>query len=262
MAMAAHISQEPAVEIRPGVFRPDWSAVTAPAAREALSGRMAARAGLLQKWSHALDESEDLVWRSVLQLYAGHGRPPSLRELGAETGMEPRRVAALLRDLERRDLIGFDFSSGRILRAYPFTETATGHRVELSGYVVNALCAIDALGVGSMYRNDVTIESRCRFCSETIRIVTAAEGRALRSVSPTDAVVWYDFAFEGSAATSCCPIIAFFCSEGHLRRWLDGQKPQREGVCLTMDEALQVGRAIFGLVLAAPVPAQDLARHH
>jgi hypothetical protein len=31
MALAASTIQEVAVEIRPGVFRPDWSVVTAPA---------------------------------------------------------------------------------------------------------------------------------------------------------------------------------------------------------------------------------------
>lgn len=262
MVNTAPTARQPAVEIRPGVFRPDWSVVTTPDARGALGGRMAARANLLEKWSHALDESEDLIWRTVLRLYADRGRPPLLSELVAETGMQPDRIADLLRDLEFRDLISMEGNTRRIQRAYPFTETTTRHRVALKGHSLNALCAIDALGVASMYRCDVSIESSCGFCSGAIRIATLAEGQRLRSVSPTDAVVWYDFAFEGSAATSCCPVIAFFCSEGHLRRWLDGQKPQREGVCLTMDEALQVGRAIFGPVLAAPIRAQDLARHH
>src|SRR5262249_46827351 len=133
--------------------------------------------------------------------------------------------------------------------------TATEHRVVLNGRLLHALCAIDALGVGSMYRTDVSIESSCRLCSDTIRIATVAEGRALRSVFPADAVAWYDFAYQGSAAASCCPAIAFFCSDAHLWRWLDGQTPRREGVRLAMDEALRVARAIFSPVLAEKVPA-------
>ncbi len=262
MGVAARTERELAVEIRPGVLRPDWSIVTASEARQALRGRMAARSNLVEKWSHTLDESEDLVWRAVLRLYADHGRPPAPHELVPATGMQPDRILDLLRNLDRRDLIYMEGDTQRILRAYPFTETTTGHLVELKGHSLNALCAIDALGVGSMYRTDVSIGSTCRFCGETISIATTGNGRELGMVSPVDAVVWYDFAFDGSAATSCCPVIAFFCSEEHLRRWLDAQNPEREGVCLTMEEGLQVGRAIFGPILAAPVLAQNLAPRH
>ena len=72
----------------------------------------------------------------------------------------------------------------------------------------------------------------------------------MRKVTPAGAVVWYDFAYEGgAAANSCCPSIAFFCSEEQLRRWLDQQTPPRHGVVLAIEEALEVGRAIFGPVL-------------
>jgi len=41
----------------------------------------------------------------------------------------------------------------------------------------------------------------------------------------------------------------FFCSGDHRQQWLDKQVPQRKGIGLTVDEALEVGRAIFGPVL-------------
>lgn len=241
-----------AAEIRPGVLRPDWSAVATPAARQALAGRMTARSGLLGKWSHTLETSEDTVWRTVLRLYAAKGRPPNVDEIAATTGIDGGRVGALLRKLQLRDLVGLGAGAETIWLAYPFTERATGHRVELDGHVLNALCAIDALGVAAMYGSDVTVESQCRSCGETIRVTTADAGRALRSVSHPGAVVWYDFAYGDSAASSCCPAIAFFCSDGHLQRWLDSQASPRTGARLDMNEALDVGRAIFGPVLAAP----------
>jgi hypothetical protein len=76
----------------------------------------------------------------------------------------------------------------------------------------------------------------------------------LKSIVPVDAVVWYDFAYDGSAATSCCPAITFFCSVEHRCLWLETQMPKRSGIELTMDEALQVGRAIFGPVLLPASP--------
>lgn len=255
--MTSHLreQQEFTTVIRPGVARPDWSAVTTPAARKALTGRMSARSGLLDKWSHALDRDEDQVWRTVLQRYAALGRPPEAGEIAEDTGIACNRVGALLRKLQLRDLVGLENGSDAIRHAYPFTESATGHCVELSGHVFNALCAIDALGVGEMYQTDVRVQARCRSCGELISVETAHNGRALKGVAPEEAVVWYDFAYEESAASSCCPSIAFFCSDKHLQRWLDAQEPGRIGARLSMDEALELGRAIFAPILKEPVTA-------
>jgi alkylmercury lyase len=118
------------------------------------------------------------------------------------------------------------------------------------GGLFTPLCAVDALGVGSMYGADTSIQSRCRHCGRTLRIAIAESGRALASVDPLDGLVWYDFAYDRCAATSCCPSIAFFCSDVHLEQWQSAQAGRRAGVRLAMDEALEVGRAIFGPVLA------------
>jgi alkylmercury lyase len=244
---------ELAAEIRPGVLRPDWSAVTRLAARGALAGRMAARSGLAERWSHALAAEEDFVWRTVLRQYANLGRAPRVGEIAVDTDLPIERVAVVLRRLQEFDLVGLEPETDRLRYAYPFTETASGHRVDLNGNTLNALCAIDALGVGAMYRMDVSVVSRCRQCGEGINFATANAGRALRSLAPAGAVVWYDFAYQGSASDSCCPAIAFFCGDEHLRRWLDAQTPRREGARLDIDEALEVGRAIFGPVLREPV---------
>lgn len=108
METATSTVRDLAAEIRPGVFRPDWSVVTAPAAREALSGRMAAREGLLDRWSQALDAGEDLVWRTILQLYADNGQPPRPSNVADQTGIATARVVALYHKLQLRDLVGLD----------------------------------------------------------------------------------------------------------------------------------------------------------
>lgn len=257
--MDTHVTGEVAVEIRPGVFRPDWSVVTAPAVATALKGRTAARETVVNKWAYALEEAEDLMWRTVLRLYAKKGRPPGNAEISGQVGMTVGEVEALLRRLQSHDLVGLDAATGAIRHAYPFTEAATGHRVELAGRTFNALCAVDALGVGAMYQCDVAIASPCRLCGGAVRVATADEGQALRSVAPKGSVVWYDFAFSGSAASSCCTAIAFFCSHEHLRCWQDAQTPRREGARLMMNEALEMGRAIFGPVLAEAETLLDAA---
>jgi hypothetical protein len=249
MDVTAHLPDDPAVEIRAGVFRPDWSVVTKRRAREALAGRLAARAGLLDRWALRLEAVEDLVWRTILRLYADCGRPPTLADIVSANGIAPDGLKDVLQTLRSHDLIDLDPHTGNLRLAYPFTQATTGHRVQIREHALHALCAIDALGVAGMYGTDVAISSRCHHCGAPVRVETASEGKALRSVTPSGAAVWYDFAYDASAATSCCPAIAFFCSDKHRRQWLDDQMPRRGGIGLTMDEALEVGRAIFSPVL-------------
>src|SRR5260221_3157004 len=159
MEVSTALTKQVDVKIRPGVYRPYWSAVTKPRDREALGGRMAERAGLLDRWSHRLEADEDTVWRTTLLLYGGSARSPSFGEIAVAAGILPDRVATIMRKLQSHDLVVLDTDSDSIRLAYPFTETATGNRVELNGKALHALCAIDALGVANMYSADTSISS-------------------------------------------------------------------------------------------------------
>jgi alkylmercury lyase len=111
-----------------------------------------------------------------------------------------------------------------------------------------------------MYQTDVTVASSCRFCGTNIEIRTAQNGKALSYARPAGAVVWYDLAYSQTAASSCCPSIGFFCCDEHLQQWLAAQTSCREGYSLALDEALEVGRAIFEPVLAiASLPSPEVA---
>ncbi len=242
-------------EIRPGIHRPDWSVVTRARAREALLGRDRSRFGLAEKWNQALEPAQDRVWRTVLELFARSGRPPHLHEIGKDTGLSVENIRVLVSQLQAHDLLGRDESADVILYAYPFTGRQTEHRVQLHGRMLYAVCAIDALGIAGMFRTDAVIESSCRACGSRIEIGAAQGGKSLSHARPVDAIVWYDLAYSGRAAASCCPSIAFFCSDGELRQWFSAQSPQRAGYPLTLDEALEVSRALFEPVLAAAATA-------
>ena len=103
-----------------------------------------------------------------------------------------------------------DASASAIVHAYPFAGQPTEHRVELSGRELYAVCAVDALGVAGMFRTDTTVKSNCRACSAPIEIGTARNGKSLSDSRPAGSVVWYDLAYNQTAAASCCPAIAFF----------------------------------------------------
>jgi hypothetical protein len=240
-------------EIRPGIRRPDWSLVTKLAARTALMGRDRARSGLSKTWGRTLLPIEDLIWRTVIELFVSGGRPPSVLEIAEATGMSGEQARTILGDLQVYDLLALDASVTAIIYAYPFSGVPTEHRVKLCGKHLHAVCAVDALGVASMIGTDTEIESSCRTCGARIEVATSENGRSLSHSRPTEAVLWYDFAYAHAAAASCCPAIAFFCSDAHLEQWLLAQNSERFGSRLTLDEGLEVGRALFEPVLANTV---------
>ena len=239
-----------AVELRPGVSFPDWSMVTADAAHEALAAIMNA-IGAETRWAD-YDGGEDLARRAVLNLYGREGRAPSRAALAADTGMDAASVSMALARLRSRDILVLDADTGEITGAYPFTDNDTGHRVRLGAHVLNAMCAIDALGAGAMYGRDVAIDSTCRHCAAPVRLTTRDNGAALDDISPSPTVVWSGICYEGQAATSLCTVIAFFCSAEHLAAWRD-ENADSTGFELSPEEAMEVGKAIFAPLLAPAV---------
>src|SRR5262245_35290296 len=113
-------ARQSAVELRPGVERPDWSAATSPAAQQALLDRAGSRLGLIDRWRLALTADEDRVWRAVIELYASLGQAPRVAEIGVHAELPDDVVPELLRRLEERDLLSL--GAGETVRhAYPFT---------------------------------------------------------------------------------------------------------------------------------------------
>jgi hypothetical protein len=187
----------------------------------------------------------------LLRLYVEQGGAPAIAELARHVGVSASTVRPMLASLEARDLVVLDADGERIVGAYPWTDRATEHRVNLRDQTLHALCAIDALGAGAMCRSDIEISSRCRACGALVTIATCDRGRALAEVQPESAVVWSGIRqADGCAAGSICTVIAFFCDDAHLAAWRAEHDPEAPGFRLSIDEALQAGRAIFGPSLA------------
>ena len=240
------------IEIRSGVERPDWSVVKSTVVRTALMERDARRSGLARAWGAGLAAPQDLAWRRTLQIFCTLGRPPLVAEIGRDLGLGEGETRGLIRDLEQRDLVGLDEAASAIGYAYPLTARKTEHRVKLADHVLHALCAVDALGVGAMYGTDSFVRSSCRRCGAAVSVRTDKQGTAIADARPSGVMVWYDLAYDRKAATSCCPSIAFFCGAEHLRMWRADEGANRSGYDLTLAEAFEVGRALFGPLLRVP----------
>lgn len=237
----------PGFVVRPGVTFPDWSAVTSPTVRDALQA-MVGSGRVLNRWS-GYDPETDRVRVALLQLYAEEGRAPAMRALAERAGLSVAAVRTLLKELQRRDLVVLDRE--RIVGAYPFTDEDRGHRVTLEGRALNAMCAVDALGIGAMIGRDTAITSACSYCGEEIRIATRDQGRALTGVEPESAMMWQSVRYEGAcAASSLCAATVFFCSDDHLSSWRHERSAHEPGFKLSIAEALEAGRALFGPSLA------------
>jgi len=248
--VAATDARRVSISVRPGVTIPDWSVVTSETVREAIAA-IFETCDWEDRWA-GLDDAEDRTRRAILANYPKTGHAPSVEELAKATDFALDRVRDLIARLKARDMVVLDQDGKTLIGAYPFIDRNTEHRMRLGDTVLNAMCAIDALGTGAMLGMDVVIESTCRSCSAPIRVETRERGASLADHSPRGAVVWTGLQYaDRCAANSLCTVMAFFCSDEHLNSWRDGQDPRPNGFCLSMDEGLQMGKALFTPRLAS-----------
>jgi hypothetical protein len=189
-------------------------------------------------------ERELYFW--ILRRFATDGRPSGaeLHAAAEQLGLDAERA---LETLAREDLVhrGAD---GEIAVAYPFSGRPTAHRVRFrGGHEVDAMCAIDALGIAPMFGEAIELESRDPASGDEIRARVAPDGSV--EWSPESAVVVAGaIRSQGDACCGCCPVLNFFASAANAERWL-AEHPDVGGNVISMQEAAASGRAVFGDVL-------------
>jgi hypothetical protein len=106
-----------------------------------------------------LAPAERRLYLWILQRFATARPPGGQQTRDAAEGLGLDRAAALA-TFAREDLVHAD-PSGRPTVAYPFSADSRGHRVLIDGQRwVEAMCAIDALGIGPMLELPIEIASR------------------------------------------------------------------------------------------------------
>lgn len=236
------------IEIRPGVPMPDWSAINSSQAKDALIAILDAF-GADECW-RGYTPDEDLIRSAIIGNFSKAGRAPSFVELEAATGIKLAALRTHLERLRQRDLVVMD-TAENIIGAYPLTDHETDHKVRLAEHTVNAMCAVDALGTGAMFGEDIHFASSCRSCHRPIEISLQDAGTELATATPAGSVVWVGIraSAEESAADTLCTVICFFCCQDHFETWRDENQPGLEGYRLSVREGLQVGIALFGPTL-------------
>jgi hypothetical protein len=193
-----------------------------------------------------LTDSERELYFWILRHFRTTGRPGD-RELRAAAARLEIDAEHGLETLAREDLVHRG-SDDEVTVAYPFSGRPTAHRVRFpDGHEVDAMCAIDALGIAPMFGEPIEIASRDPVSGDEIRARVAADGTA--EWSPRSPVVVAGVLDRQSdSCRGCCPVLNFFVSAANAERWLS-EHPEVQGDVISMQEAAAAGRAVFGDVL-------------
>jgi hypothetical protein len=204
-----------------------------------------------ERWREArfarLSEAEGNFYRWILHVFAA-GRvpdPATARETASRLGLDPGDA---FDNLAREDLVHRDASTGEIVVAYPFSGRPTGHRVRIGPRnEVDAMCAIDALGIPFMLGEATEVMSRDPLTGEEVRI-WVEPGGAVRWEPEGAAVFAGSDRCEGPASAVCCAFVNFFASRENAERY-PRETAAVEGEVLSIPEAVEAGRMVFGGLL-------------
>jgi len=204
-----------------------------------------------ERWGKArlarLSAAEQEFYRWILRSFAD-GRIPDAAaalETAARLGLDPGDA---FDKLAREDLVHRDASTAQIVVAYPFSGRHTAHRVRIGQRnEVDAMCAIDALGIPFMLGEATEVVSRDPLTGEEVRI-SVDPGGAVRWEPEGAAVFAGSDRCEGPASAVCCAFVNFFASRQNAERYLR-ETVAVEGEVLSIPEAVEAGRIVFGGLL-------------
>jgi hypothetical protein len=186
-------------------------------------------------------QRELYVW--ILREFAA-SRSPSGEATGAAAtglGIDPVEALAVL---AREDLVHVD-ANGRPLVAYPFSAKQRGHRVLIDGKRwVEAMCAIDALGIAPMLGVAIEIHSRDPVSAGEVWVrLDPGDGAWWE---PQEAVVLAGSArCDGPSYCGCCDVLNFFETRENAERYL-AEHSEIGGHPISLPEAIEAGRIVFG----------------
>ena len=193
-----------------------------------------------------LTQPERDLYRWLLQRFAT-GEPPSGEAIRAAAGDLGLGADDALAVFAREDLVHVD-GGGRPTVAYPFSARDRGHRVLIdSAREVQAMCAIDALGIAPMLGQPIEVSSRDPISGREVRVELTPGSAA--TWQPAEAVVLAgSMRCDGPSFGGCCDVLNFFETLENAQRYLQ-ERPEITGTPISIPEAAEAGRIVFGDVL-------------
>jgi hypothetical protein len=172
----------------------------------------------------------------VYDKIATSGKPPATTEIGAHFGITADDARGAIADARLGKTLFPDPTTGEIAIAGPIAGTPTSYRVTANGVTWFATSAWDMLGVAAMYMTEVSIETRCTDCGDSIKFLldplSFPAFRFPRGADDEKLIIHFliparqwqdDIAATGSTMT-------LFRNEEHLNRWLTVRGHQKGAV--------------------------------
>jgi hypothetical protein len=182
-----------------------------------------------------LGARDGAVRLAIYRTFADQGRPPSVAELVAQTGLSEGDVRSSLKGLHDAHAIVLTAAGDAVRMAHPFSAAPMGFVVSADGEAATGYagdrmwwggCAWDSFGIGAALGEAVVIRTRCPGCGSALTV------RAGRDRPPDQDLVvhvarpasrWWD------DVVRACTNIRLFCSPSHVQAWAHaGQHPVGE----------------------------------
>ena len=212
----------------------------------------ALQAAEIPRWRQGAERTRRLsaeqrhLYLWILRQFAA-ATPPTAEATGAAANGLGLEAAEAFRVLAREDLVHVD-ASGRPVVAYPFSAKPRGHRVLIDGERwVEAMCAIDALGISPMLGLPIEVYSHDPVSGGEIWVrLDPSEGPRWEPKQP--AVLAGSACREEPSFRGCCDVLNFFERRENAERYL-AENPSVLGHPISLAEAIAAGRIVFGDLL-------------
>lgn len=180
------------------------------------------------------------IYLAVINSFFEKGRAPFNHELE----MINQNAGESIKKLAQQDMLTLD-DKGHVKGCYPFTMENRVHRISISGYNVQAMCALDALAPSAMFECPSVVLSECEVSKEPVRIELENQ-----NILNPDEVSELHFGINWMAASSCGSCSESLCTEMLFLKdtetalsWLNKEPQNRE--IFTLAEAIEFSAGFF-----------------
>ena len=134
--------------------------------------------------------------QQILHSFVTNGRILTRAEMAQQVNNLDEAVALL----QNNDMVTFS-ANGEPLGAYPFTMEERVHTIQVNGFQVHAMCALDALAIAPMFGVWTEINSLCQVTRAPIHIQQSS--KVIENMDEAGDV-YFGIAWRAADSTSCC----------------------------------------------------------
>lgn len=178
--------------------------------------------------------------QAVLHSFVGNGRILTRAEMAQQVSNLDEAITVL----RSNDMVTFS-EDGEPIGAYPFTMEAREHKIQVNGYQVHAMCALDALAVSPMFGMDTEINSQCRVTGAPVKI--RQSGKTIENINEAGGIyfgiVWGAADGGSCCADSLCMEMIFLQNGDIAEQWLADDLENRE--IFTLPDSVEFSAQFF-----------------